>query len=84
MYKENLLVSEFKPPKFGLTVLGSGHGFDVKGSNSGYILWIGGRGIFVDPPPFTSIKLREMGIPSYLIQWVVLSHCHADHDSGVF
>jgi hypothetical protein len=33
----------FKPPKFGLTVLGNSHGFDPKGSTSGYIIWVNGR-----------------------------------------
>ncbi len=35
--------SLFKPPKFGLTVLGNSHGFDPKGSTSGYIIWVNGR-----------------------------------------
>ena len=33
----------FIPPEFGVTVLGSSHGFDPKGSTSGYIFWINGR-----------------------------------------
>lgn len=43
----------FIPPYFGVTVLGSSHGFDTVGSTSGYILWINQRGIMVDPPPFS-------------------------------
>lgn len=43
----------FTPPDFGVTILGSSHGFDCKGSTSGYILWINGRGVMVDPPPFS-------------------------------
>lgn len=38
----------------------------------------------VDPPPFSTHLLKKMGIPSVLIDAVILSHCHADHDSGVF
>jgi metal-dependent hydrolase (beta-lactamase superfamily II) len=38
----------------------------------------------VDPPPFTTVTLRKLGIPTYLVNWLVLSHCHADHDAGVF
>lgn len=34
---------QFKPPKFGITVLGNSHGFDPKGSTSGYIIWVDGR-----------------------------------------
>lgn len=44
----------FTPPDFGITILGSSHGFDCKGSTSGYIFWINQRGIMVDPPPFSS------------------------------
>ena len=38
----------------------------------------------VDPPPFSSIVLRKLGIPSILIEWIIISHCHADHDAGTF
>ncbi len=34
----------FRPPAFGVTVLGSSHGFDPAGTTSGYILWINHRG----------------------------------------
>jgi hypothetical protein len=34
---------KFEPPAFGVTVLGGSHGFDPKGSTSGYLLWIDGR-----------------------------------------
>lgn len=44
----------FTPPHFGVTILGNSHGFDCKGSTSGYIMWINQRGIMVDPPPFSS------------------------------
>ena len=38
----------------------------------------------VDPPPFSSIVLKKLGIPSILIEWIIISHCHADHDAGTF
>jgi len=38
----------------------------------------------VDPPPFSTYLLKKIGISSVLIDAVILSHCHADHDSGVF
>ena len=38
----------------------------------------------VDPPPFSTYWLKKIGISSVLIDAVILSHCHADHDSGVF
>jgi len=32
--------------------LGNSHGFDKTGSTSGYVLWINGVGIMIDPPPY--------------------------------
>ncbi|KAL4474591.1 hypothetical protein ABPG73_016094 [Tetrahymena malaccensis] len=72
------------PPDFGVTVLGSSHGFDPKGSTTGFIIWIYGKGIMVDPPPFSSQFLKKMGIPSVLIHGIIITHCHADHDAGTF
>jgi len=74
----------FRPPSFGITILGSSHGFDAHGSTSGYIFWVDGRGIMVDPPPFSSQGLEGFGIPPNLIDRIIISHCHADHDSGAF
>ena len=83
-YKEDYKPSEFIPPSFGVTVLGCSHGFDPKGSTSGYIMWINGRGIMVDPPPFSTYNLKKLGIPSFLIEYIIITHCHADHDAGSF
>ena len=38
----------------------------------------------VDPPVFSTMFLKEMGIPSYLIRYIILTHCHGDHDAGNF
>ena len=73
----------FDIPEFGITVLGSSHGFDVDGITSGMVVWIGGEGIMIDPPTFSSAALKLMGISPGLITSVILTHCHADHDSGV-
>lgn len=83
-YKEKYKPIQFDPPSFGITVLGSGHGFDPKGDTSGYIIWINGRGVMVDPPPFSTHVLKKMGIPSIMIEWIIITHCHADHDAGTF
>eukprot|EP01017_Pseudomicrothorax_dubius_P039570 TRINITY_DN6089_c0_g1_i1.p1 TRINITY_DN6089_c0_g1~~TRINITY_DN6089_c0_g1_i1.p1 ORF type:complete len:562 (-),score=97.98 TRINITY_DN6089_c0_g1_i1:409-2094(-) len=72
----------FDPPAFGVTVLGCSHGFDPKGSTSGYIFWVNGRGVMLDPPPFTTSILANLGISPSLIESVIISHCHADHDAG--
>ncbi|KAJ0397474.1 hypothetical protein P43SY_006158 [Pythium insidiosum] len=74
----------FYPPAFGVTVLGSSHGFDPHGKTSGYVLWINHRGIMIDPPPFSSSILIANNIPALMIDGVILTHCHADHDAGTF
>jgi CRP-like cAMP-binding protein len=74
----------FVPPEFGITTLGNSHGFDNCGSTSGFIIWLEGKGIMVDPPPFSSVLLQRQGIHPSLIEKIILSHCHADHDSGTF
>ena len=74
----------FHPPSFGLTVLGNSHGFDKNGSTSGYVLWINGRGIMIDPPPYASSTLEREGIRPQMIVAIIITHCHADHDAGAF
>jgi len=74
----------FIPPVFGVTVLGSSDGFDPHQRTSGFVLWIHGKGIMVDPPPDSSALLRREGISPRLVTAIVLTHCHADHDSGTF
>lgn len=74
----------FYPPSFGVTVLGNSHGFDKSGSVSGYVLWINGRGVMIDPPPYASATLEKEGIRPRMIVGIILTHCHADHDAGAF
>lgn len=74
----------FHPPSFGLTVLGNSHGFDKSGSVSGYVLWVNGRGVMIDPPPYASATLEREGIRPRTIVGIILTHCHADHDAGAF
>ncbi|KAL4448715.1 hypothetical protein ABPG74_012804 [Tetrahymena malaccensis] len=82
--KNSMFQGEFVPPDFGVTILGSSHGFDPNGSTSGFIIWIYGRGIMVDPPPFSNDYLKSLGINYQLINGIIISHCHADHDAGAF
>jgi CRP-like cAMP-binding protein len=72
----------FTPPVFGVTILGSGHGFDPKGKTTGFILWVNGRGLLVDPPVDTTEWLREREVPSRCIDGIILTHVHGDHDAG--
>ena len=81
---EHIPLINFQPPAFGITILGSSHGFDPNGSTSGYIIWVNGKGIMVDPPPFMTYKLQKKGVPGCFIESVIISHCHADHDAGTF
>ena len=79
--EENVQV--FHPPDFGITVLGSSHGFDAAGRTTGFIVWINRFGICVDPPMNTTKILESLGISQKLITGLVLTHCHADHDAGI-
>jgi glyoxylase-like metal-dependent hydrolase (beta-lactamase superfamily II) len=74
----------FHAPSFGVTVLGNSHGFDKSGSVSGYVLWVNGRGVMIDPPPYSSATLEREGIRPRTIVGIILTHCHADHDAGAF
>lgn len=80
----NIAPPTFHPPSFGVTVLGNSHGFDKSGSTSGYVLWINGRGVMIDPPPYASATLEREGIRAQMIVALIITHCHADHDAGAF
>lgn len=80
----NVAPPTFHPPSFGVTVLGNSHGFDKSGSTSGYVLWINGRGVMIDPPPYSSATLEKEGIRPQMIMAILVTHCHADHDAGAF
>lgn len=47
-------------------------------------MWIHGRGVMVDPPPFSNDYMKSLGINYHLINGIIISHCHADHDAGAF
>jgi CRP-like cAMP-binding protein/phosphoribosyl 1,2-cyclic phosphodiesterase len=74
----------FVQPSFGVTVLGASHGFDPSGKTTGFLLWMGGRAILVDPPTDATEYLRARGVAPKTIDGVILTHCHADHDAGTF
>ena len=78
----SVLPPTFYPPSFGVTVLGNSHGFDRDGSTSGCVLWVNGRGIMIDPPPYSSFILSKEGIRPRFIVGIILTHCHADHDAA--
>ena len=78
------LTEEFNTPDFGVTVLGSADGFSADGTTAGFVLWMRGRGILVDPPAHSAQYLHKNGISSRKVTHVILTHCHADHDAGTF
>lgn len=80
----DLVAHSFAPPSFGVTVLGASHGFDPSGKTTGFLLWMGGRAILVDPPTDSTDYLRVRGVAPKTIDGVILTHCHADHDAGTF
>jgi glyoxylase-like metal-dependent hydrolase (beta-lactamase superfamily II)/mannose-6-phosphate isomerase-like protein (cupin superfamily) len=80
----DLRPASWAAPSFGVTVLGASHGFDPSGKTTGFLLWMGGRAILVDPPTDTTDFLHACGIAPKTIDGVILTHCHADHDAGTF
>lgn len=69
---------------FGVTFLPS-LSCDIPAENSfGFILWVNGRGLLVDPPPFTSKILTKMQISSSVIEWVIITQCNPRFDQGAF
>jgi len=80
----SVLKEPFQPPQFGITCLGPSHGFDPYQNTSGFIIWINKAGIMVDPPANSTLWLKDSNVNPKLIDSVILTHCHADHDSGTF
>ncbi len=70
-------------PRFGVTPLGTSHGFDPAGDLTSFILWLNGRGILVDPSPEALAYLDQIGVASSDVPYVFLTHVHADHDGGL-
>ena len=73
----------YQPPVFGVTALGTGSGFDPTSATSGFIVWCNRRGVMVDPPVDATLELRHERVHPKLVQDVILTHYHADHDSGL-
>ena len=70
-------------PRFGVTVLGTSHGFDPVGDLTSFVVWINGRGILVDPSPEALVYLEQIGVAPADVPFVFLTHIHADHDGGL-
>ena len=70
-------------PRFGVTPLGTSHGFDPAGDVTSFVVWINGRGMLVDPSPEALGYLRQIGVAEVDVPLVFLTHIHADHDGGL-
>ncbi len=78
------LSEPYVPPLFGVTCLGPSHGFDPGENTSGFIVWLNHFGIMVDPPVNSTEWLLDSNVSPKLIDSIILTHCHADHDAGTF
>jgi CRP-like cAMP-binding protein len=70
-------------PRFGVTPLGTSHGFDPGGDFTSFIVWIDGRGMLVDPSPEALAYLERIGVAPVDVPFVFLTHVHSDHDGGL-
>lgn len=82
--KDVLQSVSYTPPIFGVTYLGMYLEPGEEKESIGILIWINGRGLIIDPPPFTQEILDQLGIPSIYIEWFILTHCHNNHDAGAF
>jgi CRP-like cAMP-binding protein len=76
------LPEPYRPPLFGVTCLGPSHGFDPADNTSGFIIWLNHTGIMIDPPINSTEWLEASNVNPKLIDSIILTHCHADHDAG--
>ena len=70
-------------PRFGVTPLGTSHGFDASGDFTSFIIWVNGKGILVDPSSEALAYLDQIGVAPADVLYVFLTHVHADHDGGL-
>jgi CRP-like cAMP-binding protein/ribonuclease BN (tRNA processing enzyme) len=71
------------PPTFGVSFVGTGSGFSPYRRTTSFVLWIGGKGVLVDPLMDPWVELNRLGIDPVDVPSVLLTHCHADHDAGM-
>lgn len=68
-----------------LTILGTGTFFvDKNRSASAYLLEIDNKKILIDCGPGTLIKLSQIGVKPQDVDFVFITHFHADHTSDLF
>ena len=77
------VVTPLEKPFMGVTYLGVGSGFSHKRKNSCLIVWSEGKGIMVDAFSEHSESALRYGVTDKDISYIILSHVHSDHDSGL-
>jgi CRP-like cAMP-binding protein/L-ascorbate metabolism protein UlaG (beta-lactamase superfamily) len=77
------VVRPLEKPFMGVTYLGVGSGFSHKRKNSCLIVWSEGKGIMVDVFSEQNESVLKYGITDKDISYIILSHIHSDHDSGL-
>ncbi|KRX03433.1 Cyclic nucleotide-binding protein [Pseudocohnilembus persalinus] len=70
--------------EFGVTFLPKLDTQQYGDSSLGFIIWIKGRGVIVDPPPFTLQILNKMHISTVLIEWIIITQGNSTNDQGAF
>ena len=76
-------VRPLEKPFMGVTYLGVGSGFSHQRKNSCLIIWSEGQGIMVDAFSENNDTILRYGITDKDINYIILSHVHSDHDSGL-
>jgi CRP-like cAMP-binding protein/L-ascorbate metabolism protein UlaG (beta-lactamase superfamily) len=77
------IVKLLDKPFMGVTYLGVGSGFSHQRKNSCSIVWSEGKGIMVDAFNEHNESVLKYGITDKDIDYIILSHVHSDHDSGL-
>ncbi len=70
-------------PGFGVSFIGTGSGFVPGKKTTSFVLWTDQGGIFVDPLDHPNECLINCGIAPTDIKYILQTHAHADHDSGL-
>lgn len=72
--------ARFTPPVFGVTVLGSSESQVGDCRTVGFVLWVDGGCVLVDPPPHSGALLTYYGVA---VTDIVLTHAHLDFHRGL-
>ncbi len=76
-------LSDLNRPRLGYTQFNRNNGFDTEGDVSSCILWVGKKGILIDPSLPALRKMKALGLTADDVPYVLLTHNHADHDRGL-